>query len=345
MDRFRDLERAGKSARIDASFLAAIAGFEALRHPTALDHRQFSNLFLGLFPHTQDQTKRTAAAALSRLTVLPESVAVTIANQPVSIAAPFLAFSNCANDRILLEVIGRHGVTHGRAISRRKALSKPVVSALVALDDIAVIRSLMVRGSLAMDGTVESGTQPDLRMQNEEALRIRLKDMAVQKRSSNMETGNAGNKDTLGKLLVMQARGPNALRFADCLALALRSNTSLTDRIMLDLSGHQLATALQALCVGDKHAQAVLEGVFPQLTREVNGVPHSKRLLDACDREESIKKVDAWRRANEKTVDRKPVLQPQTVDTPTRVAKLPSDRRIKIADRRDRGVTYPARRA
>lgn len=330
---------------MDASLLAAIASFEALRHPTVLDRRQFSNLFLGLFPHTRDETKRTAAAALSRLAVLPESIAAIIADQPVRIAAPFLAFSTCANDRILLQVIARHGVAHGRAISRRKTLSKAVVSALVALDDIAVIRSLRVRGSVAEDQPEQTETGPAIRIQNEETLRTRLRDMALQKRRSKLERVSAGQKETLGKLLVMQACGPNPLRFADCLALALKSNAALTDRIMLDLSGQQLAMALQALHVSDLHSQEILEGVYPHLTRESDGVSQSKLLLDSCDREESIRKVDAWRRANEETEKNKSAHQPLTVDTPTRVAKLPTERRIRVADRRDRTFKYPARRA
>lgn len=338
MDRFRDLERAGQPARKDASLLAAIAGFEALRHPTQLDRRQFADLFLALFPHTQDETRRTAAAALSRLSDLPESVAATISHQPIRIAAPFLAFCSSAGDTILLEVIARHGVAHSRAISRRKSLSKSVLAALVALDDISITRSLTVRGALAAQVGGSSDKEPDLRDRNEEALRSRLRGMALKHRDFKTEDRGGDQKDTLGKLLVMQARGPNRLRFADCLALTLRSNASLTDRIMLDISGQQLAVALRSLPVSDEHAQAVLEGVFPHLKTELNHISHSQLLLDSCDREESIRKVDAWRRANEDTDTDKPPLQPLTVDIPTRAGKLPSDRRIRARDRDNRTV-------
>ena len=120
LDRFRDLEGAGQTGRKDAALLAAIAGFEALAFPTSRDQRQFSNLFLGLFPYVKDETRRMAAAALSRLIALPESIACHIADQPIRVAAPFLAFSSCVNDRMMLQAIARHGVSHARAISRRK---------------------------------------------------------------------------------------------------------------------------------------------------------------------------------------------------------------------------------
>ncbi|MCR9139037.1 MAG: hypothetical protein NXI27_23750 [Alphaproteobacteria bacterium] len=343
MDRFRDLERAGQSARKDASLLAAIAGFEALHHPTSVDRRQFSDLFLALFPHTQDETKRTAAAALSRLPDVPESVSATIAEQPVRVAAPFLALSDCASDTVLLTVIARHGVGHGRAISRRKALSEPVITALVSLDDIAIMRSLRVRGTVPTDDGERIDRKPELRARNEEALRTRLKGMALDIRQS--KPNAVDQKDTLGKLLVMQAASPNRLRFADCLALALRSNASLTDRIMLDISGRQLAVALRSLPVSDQHAVAVLEGVFPHLQSELDGVSHSRMVLESCDQTESIRKVDAWRRANEDADNRKALHQPLTVDIPHRVSKLPSDRPVTTADRSNRTVRHQARRA
>ncbi len=345
MDRFRDLEGAGKSGRKDASLLAAIAGFEALHHPTSLHRQQFSNLFLELFPHIRDETKRTAAAALSRLPVLPENVVAVIADQPVRIAAPFLAFSPCANDGILLRVIARYGVSHGRAISRRKALSKTVVAALIGLKDAAVMRSLKVRGAVTSDRDVAVGKESDLRHRNEEALRAQLKTLAFDQRAARTQHQTQDQADTLGKLLILRAQGRNPIGFADCLALALRSNTTLTDRIMLDISGHQLAMALQALNVAAIQAETVLQGVFPHLTRRSNGVSHARLLLDGCDAAESRRKVDAWRRANDDAEHPRPVLQPLTTDLPSRVAKLPSDRRITGMDRRGRAVKYRARRA
>lgn len=344
MDRFRDLERAGQPARKDASLLAAIAGFEALRYPTPFDRRQFADLFLALFPHTQNETRRTAAAALSRLPDLPEAVATTISNQPIRIAAPFLAFGSSASDSILLEVIARHGIAHGRAISRRKSLSKAVVAALVALDDIAVTRSLTVRGALATNVNEPIDGKPRLRDRNEEALRTRLRGMALKERAFKSRDREVDQKDTLGKLLVMQACGPNRLRFADCLALSLRSNASLTDRIMMDISGRQLAVTLRSLPVSDQHAQAVLEGVFPHLKTELNGISRSRGLLDSCDREESTRRVDAWRRANEDADKDNPTHQPLTVDIPTRAGRLPSDRRVRMQDRGNRAVRRQAGR-
>ena len=340
MDRFRDLEGAGKAGRKDAALLAAIAGFEALAHPTSRDQRQFSNLFLGLFPYVKDETRRIAAAALSRLVHLPECIAGHIADQPVRVAAPFLAFSSSVNDRMLLRAVARHGVPHARAISRRKTLSPTLISALAALEDPAVERSLRVRGAMALETGGSDSSEAAERLRNEETLRHAIKDMARDHSAKGQTRDGANERGVLGQLLAKQAQSRNPMGFAQCLTLALRTNQSLSDRILLDPSGRQLAMALQTLEIGELHALSILEGMFPHLSRISEGTRHSRLLLQSCDARESTRKVDAWRRANEES--RTPELQPLTVDTAIRAARLPSSRRQRATDRRDRFVRRQA---
>ena len=330
---------------MDASLLAAIASFEVLRQPTSLDRTQFANLFMGLFPHVQAETKRTAAAALSRLSILPETIVETIADQPVRIAAPFLAFSSCLGERTLLQSISRHGIDHARAISRRRNLSPAVVTVLTELGDPAVLRSLKVRGlGVAEEPKPAKKTTSSLRERNEETLRNQLKTMAIENRAASTRTAAGTTSVTLGELLVMQAQGPNPVRFSQNLALALNSPQSLAERIILDLSGHQLAMALRSLKIGDNHANSILVAVFPHLAQESDGIAHSVTIWEACDLEESTKRVDAWRRANDDSKLKKPALQPFTTDLPTRAEKTPGARRVR-SDPRGRLPKHQARRA
>ncbi len=340
MDRFRDLEGAGKAGRKDAALLAAIAGFEALAHPTSRDQRQFSNLFLGLFPYVKDETRRIAAAALSRLVHLPDCIAGHIADQPVRVAAPFLAFSSCVNDRLLLRAVARHGVPHARAISRRKSLSPALISALTALEDPAIERSLRVRGAIAGESSRDGHGHAAAQQRSEENLRHRIKDMARNHLRMDQALGDRKQRGVLGELLAKQARSRNPIRFAECLALALRTNRKLSDRILLDPSGRQLAMALQTLEIAELHALSILEGMFPHLARTSENMRHSRLLLQSCDAVESARKVDAWRRANEES--RKPELQPLTVDTATRSARIPAGRRQRATERHGRFVRRQA---
>ncbi len=317
--------------------LAAIAGFEVLAYPAPRDLQQFSNLFLGLFPHVADDTRRIAAAALSRLQNLPETVADCVIDQPIEIAAPFLACNSGLNDRMLLQAVARHGIAHARAIARRKSLSKVVVTALVELDDSSVNRSLTVRGTVESDGS----TIAQDRSRNEEQLRQRLKTMALERRKARSGS-DADQRAVLGHLLAQQAPSSRR-RFAECLALALRSDSGLAKRIMLDPSGRQLAMALQTLGLGEVHALACLEGVFPHLARENEGVRLSRLLLRSCDPFESRQKVEAWRRAN--AVHQKPVHQPHMVDLPGRSTRIPQLQQ-RPSEARERIVkSPPSRRA
>jgi hypothetical protein len=90
-DSFRDLEQPDSAHRKDAVLMATISGLEYLDRPTRQDMARFSKLFLPLFDAASGPTRRTASAALSRLPRVPDDVAQMLINQPIDIAAPFIA--------------------------------------------------------------------------------------------------------------------------------------------------------------------------------------------------------------------------------------------------------------
>ncbi|MEX3008077.1 DUF2336 domain-containing protein [Hoeflea sp. TYP-13] len=339
MDRFRDLERAGETGRKDAALLAAIAGFEALKHPTSHNLRQFSNLFTGLFELTREDTRRTAAAALSRIEMLPQDVTMIVANQPIRIAAPFLAFSPCLTDQMLLQTISRHGNAHARAISRRKSLSPVLLGVLAELNDSAVARSIRLRH---MNGNKLGAkipmTDDAVKRRDEDALRKRIKDMALARmtKSSKPATQSA----TMGRpaldLLVQQAEASQPVRFSGMLARALGTEASLAERIMLDVSGRQLTMALQALNMADDEILRVLVSIFPQLRRLSGGIQHASLVLQSTNRDDSTRRVTAWVRANApKARQTATHFEPHTVDNPERIDRSApgyrNDRAVKPA--------------
>ncbi|MEM9104964.1 MAG: hypothetical protein AAGC96_04845 [Pseudomonadota bacterium] len=299
MDRFRDLERAGETGRKDAALLAAIAGFEALKHPTFHDLRQFANLFIGLFTLTGEKTRRTAAAALSRFDDLPQEICMIVADQPIRISAPFLALNPSISDPVLLQVISRHGGPHARAISRRSSLSKKVVELLSALNDDAVARSLRLRHGIeapvpAFDPEAIAARRAD------DSLRDRIKDMALT--HANARPAAAGRSAEIGRpdhsQLVRFAEPTQRQRFKALLARAMGAEEDLADRILLDESGTQLAMALQTLNMPDAVILGALVGFFPALRQVNDGIRHADALLQSIEPMESAERVAAWVRAN-----------------------------------------------
>lgn len=270
LDRFRDLERVGETGRKDAALLAAIAGYETLSHPTSFDLRQFSDLFTGLFALAREDTKRTASAALSRLDNLPDEVSEAIADQPIRISAPFLAFSPCLSDLILLKVIAHHGISHARAISRRVSLSPVLVDLLAQMGDAAVSRSLRIR----YPDTVIADARPitvdeETRAHNDETLREQIRAMALKRQNSLRRPEPKATKPDIqaASSLSQSATLSTPALFAELLATALSADQALAERIMLDLSGCQLTMTLQALDLHDNDILNVLMGIFPHLRK------------------------------------------------------------------------------
>jgi uncharacterized protein (DUF2336 family) len=158
-DSFRDLEQPDSAHRKDAVLMATISGLEYLDRPTRQDMARFSKLFLPLFDAASGPTRRTASAALSRLPRVPDDVAQMLINQPIDIAAPFIAQYAGLKESALARAVARMGAPHARAAARRSDLSPQAISALRALDDPSVEGLLVLRG-LVPDPAKQAAIKP-----------------------------------------------------------------------------------------------------------------------------------------------------------------------------------------
>ncbi len=99
-------------------------------------------------------------------------------------------------------------------------------------------------------------------------------------------------------LLVRFARSHEIGHFTTALTYALSSTRWLAERILLDMSGQQLATTLVSLGMPDGDAAEVLTGIYPHLaTRDGHG-SKAESLLESLDRRECDHRVDSWLRAD-----------------------------------------------
>ena len=102
-------------------------------------------------------------------------------------------------------------------------------------------------------------------------------------------------------LLVRFARGREAVAFATALADTLSASRWLSERIMLDTSGQQMATTLTSIGMDFSDAVFVLEKLYPHLAEAQHSVTRAWMVLDALDPEECRERVEAWRRADSYT--------------------------------------------
>jgi uncharacterized protein (DUF2336 family) len=117
-------------ARSDRLFRAAVSGFCSMTSPTRLDASRLDQLALPLLPLVSDESRRYAAAALSRSFPGPQGLIRRLAEDEIAISAPILAASPVLGDIDLIGLIGRHGLAHAAAVARRSGLN-PNIAALI----------------------------------------------------------------------------------------------------------------------------------------------------------------------------------------------------------------------
>ncbi|WP_416796555.1 DUF2336 domain-containing protein [Ciceribacter azotifigens] len=272
--------------------MATVTSFENVRHPRKSELRQFAELFAPLFQASSDDARRQAVAALSQNPNVPPAVALFIASQPIAVAAPFLASSPCLSDDLLIMIARTQGAAHARAIVRRQSLSPAVIDALVGL-----------RHSM---GPVRSGggetVSRQARTDHSEALRERIKRLANHL--------NAPVSDRLGMrtitpmqeaLLVRFARNGEADHFCSTLSEVLSASRWLAERIMLDISGRQLAVTLTGVAMPADETVFVLKCLYPHLSETVTEMTRADVLIKDLDPIDCADRIETWRRADSYT--------------------------------------------
>jgi uncharacterized protein (DUF2336 family) len=303
-DQFRDLERPTAMRRKDVVLMATVTSFESLPHPSRSELRQFAELFGPLFTASSEEARRQAVAALSQCATVPSTVAFFIAGQPIAIAAPFLASSPCLDDDTLIAVARTQGTAHIRAIVRRENLSPKVIDALVSLRQDRPATEPQVKAEAGDEPTPSAAAAQEAeRRWREDDLRHRIKALASHvHRSEDDRLGLRDLTPVQEALLVRFARNREGGMFATVVADSLSASHWLAERIMLDISGQQLATTLKALAMDEADALYVLERFYPHLGTKTNGVARGLFLWNSLDPDDCYRRVEAWRRADSHTM-------------------------------------------
>lgn len=325
-EQFRELERPAGARNKDVVLMATVTSFQALSFPGKSELRQFAELFQPLFAGSSMEARREAVAALSQSPSLPLSVAAFIASQPISIAAPFLAASPALSDDMLIMIARTQGADHARAIVKRERLSPTVIDALVSLrhalpprPEKAKVEEAKVEPPQKTAPSSFDKVMADLEMNDlsgaaapqkavpepvarEEALRQTIKRMAAQQRPAPSDRlGRRQATPVQTALLVRFARAHDGGFFAATLADMLSSSRWLAERILLDISGRQLATTLAGVAMDEREAIFILEHIYPHLARRENDASRAENLLFGLDPDQAEARIDSWVRADRYT--------------------------------------------
>ncbi len=387
--------------------MATVTSFEALAFPSKSELRQFAELFTPLFHASTEEARRQAVAALSQCPNVPGAVALFIASQPISIAAPFLVSSPCLSDDLLIMIARTQGADHARAIVRREQLSPTVIDALVGLrhseptrtaapaaeaepkaeamarttartaasDRAAAAATATTTGpakDLSAVAAAETAAAPAATSKPGKTTRTaKTEKSAAAAASSEAETAagaptssaaereeqlrdqirrlaahvNRPTSDRLGlrtitamqaALLVRFARNREGAHFATTLADILSSSRWLAERILLDLSGRQLATTLLGVGMEAAEAVFVLEKLYPHLAKPAPGATRAEQLWNGLVALDCEERIETWRRADSYTFQPEqdvPALAPANTPAPR-----PAPTLVPSSDTRSRPV-------
>jgi len=337
-DRFRELERPQAGRLKDVVLMATVTGFEGLRHPRRSDLKQFAELFEPLFAASSDEARRQAAAALSQCPHVPQSVALVIGNAPISIAAIFLTRSTSISDATLMQIIRAQGQAHATAIARRDNLSVHVVDALVERRQTANATAKTVD----VPAAPEMHPSDTAKLLREEKLRSDIKALArAPKQGGPAEPAIEPLSPLHEALLVRFARSGEANLFAASLAAALPASVELGERILLDVSGQQLAIALTALGMQPADTLFVLGALYPDLGERFGGATRGGALIASLTPETSRARLQSWLRTEQEETAARPEHQPYLAPERGAGPRRPPSAKEKTA--RDSAVTQQHR--
>ncbi|MDR6755970.1 uncharacterized protein (DUF2336 family) [Mycoplana sp. BE70] len=293
--------------------MATVSGFESLSRPTRSDLKQFHELFLATYLASSDEARRQAVAALSQCPVVPQETALFIARQPIAIAAIFLTRSSAISETTLLGILPGASPAHARAIERRDSLSPRLIENLVGLH-----QAHRSRGAVEHEVDREATLAETRRQAREEELREEIK--ALARAQTPAETGLAplaAIAEIHLALIVRFARSGETGMLSVTLADALGSSQWLTERILLDISGQQLATVLVALAAPNIDCTFVLTRLYPHLAQTGRVGSRADMLLAGLERAACVARVESWRRADAYTHRDQPLAAGNAAGTET----------------------------
>lgn len=385
--------------------MATVTSFEALAFPSKSELRQFAELFTPLFHASTEEARRQAVSALSQCPNVPNAVALFIASQPISIAAPFLVSSPCLSDDLLIMIARTQGADHARAIVRREHLSPTVIDALVGLrhseparapapaaeaepkaeamaptaagiaasdraataasagaatdaaapiapaEAVAASRPAKTTRSASTARTEKSatpaasstgaetaaGATASSAAEREEQLRDQIRRLAAHvNRPSSDRLGLRTITAMQAALLVRFARNREGAHFATTLADILSSSRWLAERILLDLSGRQLATTLLGVGMDAAEAVFVLERIYPHLAKPATGATRAEQLWNGLVAVDCEERIETWRRADSYTFQ--PEQEPAALAPANAPTARPAPTLVPSSDTRSRPV-------
>lgn len=297
---FRDIAVRGDVSKAERLFRAAVSAFCSLTRPSRRDATQLDDLTLPLFDMVSLDSRRYVAAALSECEIVPMELVRRLCDEPVSVCAPLLVRSRALGDTDLIALIGKHGVSHARAIARRPILNMAISHLAKALEGAVSAQpdtSPAVQSPSPPQAPVEAtamGTGRD--RQPAEEIRHRLR-MMMRPEFDGYE--GATVRPVAGPACFAKLRDTamtgNLTFFQTALADALKLNFR-TARTITETSSHSpLMVALRALELSEEQAFLIACAVLPRQFAHPEAIRLFLDRYRALAHDMALERVRGWK--------------------------------------------------
>ena len=244
--------------------------FCRLRAPSAEDCARIEKQFLENLDLIPAEHLRAIAGLFAPLDTTPAEIAHVLCEVEAAIATPFIARSPALDDRILLDVIARHGAgPRTRAIARRRQISGPVRAALRSLDNPAIDRALELRQT---------------------ARPVQAAERAQKARGATTQRLDAGALGQIAALAGERSRPLFETALADRTGLSMTSARILCD----DPTSRNLLFALRFMGFGLEQALSVFAGLAPELADDRDVEDRFGDAYRAISPDEAAERVRRW---------------------------------------------------
>mgnify|MGYP000849066408 CR=1 FL=1 len=293
-DQFRVLEeisgnRNQSNLRADGSKAddllgAAIAAFASITRPGRHDAHQLEDLAFPLLERATMRGKRQAASALAQIEDAPRRLVLSLASEPVEISAPILLRSPVLRSEDLVDIIGKNGLAHARAIARRQSDDALLKGVLRSFTDPVIDRLLALQENLAGLGTDKTEIQPTI---NE----AEKSEGELPHQPSFFNSGALSSPEHL----IDTALLIDDQIFRTALADSLDVSFERADHIIGQWPASHLPIALRALGLSASECFMVMSAVLGPVAADREGLREFIQIYRSIDQEKAVMLVRRWK--------------------------------------------------
>ncbi len=287
---FRALEDRNGGSKADDLLTASITAFCCVARPAKSDAQQLEDLAVPLLALATARVRRHAAAALSELPHAPKRLILALAEDDVDISAPLLLRSPLLQPSDLIDIITHKGISHARAIARRRIADPELMRVLKSFNDPAIERALEIQAhfdngeGVELPGAPTAPESPRLR-ETREALKALMRDS---------DAGFSSDQE-LANHLIDAALLDHTTFFEEAFAKALGLYPDSAKRIIGHSLNAELTIALASLGLSSEAAHLILTGLFGLVHKDLHSLRLFVQSYRQIDQEKAEATVERWK--------------------------------------------------